>query len=176
MGQGDGTTFSLEEEQQHLNYAKANEPPVFTRCMVFLERLVSLGEGKVHRGVQTLQHKHKWHFHQLLLKNLHRDFFLGARLLPRLEKVKIKATLTLSPFLKDAAVVPLSVRQLPSSQQQLLVQLFSSKSHADDSGCLANNCASKTDTGEGTCFLLVFHPVAPDNGFSNSSKAPAAVI
>lgn len=56
MGQPLG---SLEEEQQHLNYAKANEPPVFTRRMVFLERLVSLGEGKVHRGVQTLQHKHK---------------------------------------------------------------------------------------------------------------------
>lgn len=86
-------------------------------------------------------------------------------------KTSHKGTLTLSLCPQDAAVV-LAAPQ-PTSGSSTLQPSFSVVNlNADNIGCLINNCASKMDTGEGTCFPLFTHPAAPVNGFRNYSKYP----
>lgn len=106
-------------------------------------------------------------------RNLTKASFLLLRHVLNIEKNKTnhKVTLTLSLCPKDATVV-LAAPQLTSGSCTSQPSFSVVNLYADNIGCLINNCASKMDTGEGTCFPLFSHPAAPVNGFRNYSKYP----
>lgn len=108
------------------------------------------------------------------LKTLYKDSCLLFRHVLNTEKKKkkYKATLTWSLFPKDAAGVLYLCRSEPLASSNSQSGFSVVNLYADNIGCLINNCASKMNTGEGTCFPLLFHPAALVNGFRNSSKYP----
>lgn len=108
------------------------------------------------------------------LGNLNRDSCLLFRHVLNTEKKKkkYKAALTWSLFPKDAAGVLYLCHNEPLASSNSQSGFSVVNLYADNIGCLINNCASKMNTGEGTCFPLLFHPAALVNGFRNSSKYP----